>query len=115
MKTKTIHSLREIEDVDYFIHHYGLRSYNLWKLKQKSDELGFKIPNSVFISSDMSIELLKQFNYSQVLLGESSDYLKPNPLVVQNYYDYLFENKKELIDVAKLVDHGMSPIIRGTS
>lgn len=116
METIKLDSILEIAKEEQFVKKYGLRSYNLWLLQKYSKHMGYKVPGSVLISSDLSIETSKylgiDFDIYSIL--NSNNYLSTDSNVLNIYYNQLLGNK-ELISVAESVDIGNSPIIRGTS
>lgn len=115
METIQLDSSLFVNDEQRFIDDYGLRSYNLWKLNKYSQEFRYKIPKSLFISSDLSKEISSYFLRLGIPLNKSNNYLLPDTVIFQCYLGFLVNNKKELIEIAMNVDDGIPPIIRGTS
>ena len=115
MKTVKLNSNLFIKNVQKFIDGYGLRSYNLWKLAKSSERLGYNVPESFLISSDLSIESASHFDNLGIQLNKTQNYLHPDNVIFQCYHGFLSNNKKELVEIAKTVDDGIPPIIRGTS
>ena len=113
METLKLNSHVIINNRDDFINNYGLRSYNLWKLIKGMDLLDYSVPVATLISASLSREL--QFKIKEDDLYESEVYNLASNNLVQKYHEYLLNNYPELLSIAKEVNNGADPIIRGTS
>jgi hypothetical protein len=103
-KNLKLDSISVITDPVDFMAHYGLRSYNLWKLYKNASNLDYLVPSSLLISSDLSKEMRIKFS-SKV----SYDYR------LKLYNEYLFYHREELVESSNIVDSVNPPIVRGTS